>query len=107
MFLLVLHPTEDLHQGWEHTIQAGAGRRERDHTFLREQQTTALPHLHLSTLNEGLSLISTDLIKGCCRKKGMVYVLPFIARHMFLLMPALELLRPHNQLAEEVNLAEN
>lgn len=40
-------------------------------------------------------------------RKGTVYALCFISSHVFLLMPALELLRPHNQLAEEVSLAEN
>lgn len=70
-------------------------------------KTTALPHLHLCTLNEGLSFVQAYFSKGCCRKKVMVYVPPFISSHMFQLVPALELLRPHDQLVEEVDLAAN
>lgn len=92
---------------WSHTMKA------QEYTVhveeeKRQQQITALPHLHLSIQSEGtwfgLNWFQWGLLQE--QKRGTVYVLPFISSHMFLLTPVLQLLRSHNQLAEEVNLAE-
>lgn len=69
--------------------------------------TVALPHLNPLILNEQVEFGSKCSQRGCFRKIGVVYVSSFISSHTFLLVPALALLRPYNQLAEEVSLAEN